>query len=180
MMRKKSKFILLSILIAVIIFVLWIVRPPSSYDKSKVDGRLTSLEEPFKDVSAGYYQDGGSISIKIVDKNDTLLKVALPVIDFDESYTEIYFGISHLSELKDKNDGAKAENPTETKLMLVDILDRYPNGNPSIDIALCSLRGRVKDYIKFIYHTKMGNYPRIVEKQRQVPERQDSPDRINK
>ena len=158
-MSKKRiiKHILLSILLVLVVVLLWIIRPPSSYDRSKVDKRLTSLEEPFKEVSAGYYQDGGSVSIKIVDKNDTLLKVALPVIDFERSYDRIYLGVYHHSELKEGSD-ARAENPAETKLMLEDILCRYSSGNLMSDIVLCEIRGRVIDEIRFMYRDKMGHY----------------------
>ena len=155
--KRIIKCILLSILLIVVVVLLWIIRPPSSYNRSRVDKRLTSLEEPFKEVSAGYYQDGGSVSIKIVDKNDTLLKVALPVIDFDRSYDRVYFGVYHHSKLKEGSD-ARAENPAETKLMLEDILYRYSSGNLMSDIALSEIRGRVIDEIRFMYHDKMGHY----------------------
>jgi len=137
---------------------LWIVRPCSSYDKSIIDERLTSLEEPFKSVGAGYYMDGGSVGIEIVDKNDTTLKIALPVIDFGDnrSYEEIFFGACHHNNLEDGS--IEVKNPAETKLMLQDILHRYSNNDQRIDIALCAIRGRAVDYIRLIYHNMMGHY----------------------
>ncbi|MBL7215877.1 MAG: hypothetical protein ISS71_09395 [Phycisphaerae bacterium] len=117
---------------------------------------MTSLEEPFKEVSADYYQDGGSVSIKIVDKNDTLLKIALPVIDLDGSYEQIYFGAYHIDDLEEGC--IEVENFAETKLMLEDILYGYSKENPSVDIALGAIRGRLIDYVRIMYHKKMGHY----------------------
>ena len=154
--KKLIKYILLFILLLIVIIAIWIFRPPSHYNKSKVDARLTSLEEPFKKVSAGYYMDGGSVAIHIIDKNDKPLKIAIPVIDFDRSYNRIYFGVSHYNEVKD--DSAKAQNSLETKLMIEDILHRYSNQDPYIDVALSAIRGRIRDYIKVIYHNRMGHY----------------------
>jgi hypothetical protein len=154
--KRKSKWVL-TLIFLLIILTLWIIRPPSSYDKSKIDDRLTLLEEPFKEVRTSYFQDGGSISITIIDKNDTPLIIALPVRDFgDTSYDQIYFGVKHYSELKDGE--VEVENPNETKLMLLDILDRYSDSDPYIDFVLCLLRGRAKDYINTVHHKMVGDY----------------------
>ncbi len=159
MTKKKKriiKYILWSILLIIIISILWIIRPCSSYDKSKIDERLTSLEEPFKSVGTGYYMDGGSVAIVIVDKNDTVLKIALPVFDFDPTYEQIYFGAYLIRDLEEGC--VEVKNPAETKLMLQDILHRYSNTNPQLCVALSAIRGRVIDYIMIIYHNKMGHY----------------------
>ena len=155
--KRIIKYILLSILFVVVVVFLWIIRPPSSYDKSKIDSRLTSLEEPFKMVEAYYYSDGGSVAIKIVDKNDNLLEIALPVFDFDDSsYDKIYFGACHFDDLEEGS--VEIKNPAETKLMLEDILDRYSDTNPYLDAALSVIRGRVIDHIKILSHKMMGHY----------------------
>ena len=156
-MGKRTKYILLSIVIIVIILFLWIIRPPSYYDRSKIDKRLTSLEEPFKSVETGIYMDGGSISIRIVDKNDVVLMIAIPVYGLDDpSYEAIYFGACHTQDLEEG--AVEVKNFLETKLMIENILHRYSKSNPYIDQTLCALRGRVRDYIKVIYHNKMGHY----------------------
>jgi hypothetical protein len=86
-MKPKSKrilkYILWSLLLIISISILWIIRPCSSYDKSKIDKRLTSLEEPFKSVRTCSNIDGGSVGIKIVNKNDIALKIALSGMDKD-------------------------------------------------------------------------------------------------
>lgn len=157
MKDNHPKYFLLSILLfTIIILILWIIRPPSSYDQSNIDRRLTSLEEPFKAVETKYCQDGGSIFITIVDKNDTLLNIALPNSDFDGSYEQIYFGVESLSDLE--KGGVEIENPVETKLMLEDILERYSDTNPYLYLTLCSMRGRAMDYVNVTYHSKMGHY----------------------
>lgn len=160
-MTKKNKriikYILWSILFAIIVSILWIIRPCTSYDKSIIDKKLTSLEEPFKSVDVGYYMDGGSVSIEIVDKNNILLKIALPVIGIeDPSYEKVYFGVYHIDHLKEGGD--EVDNPVETILMLQDILHRHSKGNPQLIVGLYALRGRVIDYIKLAYHSKMGHY----------------------
>lgn len=154
--KRIIKYILWSILFAIIISILWIIRPCTSYDKSIIDKKLTSLEEPFKSVGSSYYLDGGSVGIEIIDNNNIVLKIALPVIDFERSYEQIYFGTCHIGS---SDEGiAEVKNSAETKLMLQDILHRYSKGNPQLVLGLCALRGRVIDYIKIIYHKKMGHY----------------------
>ena len=154
--NRNKKHIFIYLCLAVLILFLWVFRPPSSYDKSKIDTRLTSLEEPFKSVNSGYYQDGGSISIIITDKNDVVLEIAIPVIEFDTSYDKVYLGARHISRLEEGT--IEVENPDETKLMLKDILHRYSNQCPYNDFILSILRGRVRDYIMILYHKLMGHY----------------------
>jgi hypothetical protein len=155
--KRKIKYLLLAVLLVALISVSWIFRPPTHYDKSKVDRRLASLEEPYKSVLVSYYFDGGSVAIHIVDKNDKQLKIALPVIDFNRSYDKIYFGINHHSELKDFS-SAKAENPTETKLQIEDILYRYSKNDLIGDIVLCEIRGRLIDHMRYKYKDWRGYY----------------------
>lgn len=160
MAKKKKriiKYILWSILFAIIVSILWIIRPCTSFDKSIIDKRLTSLEEPFKSARTSYYKDGGSVGIEIVDKNDTVLKIALPVVSLsDPSYEKVYFGVYHIDHLKEGGD--EVDNPVETILMLQDILHRYSKSNPQLITGLCALRGRVIDYMRLLYHSKMGHY----------------------
>ena len=153
--KRMIKYILWSMLFAIVISILWIIRPCNSYDKSKIDKRLTSLEEPFKLVGTSCYLDGGSVAIKIIDKNDIILKIAFPVTGFDPSYEQIYFGAYHIDHLKEGD--VEIENPLETKLMLQDILHRYSNRDPHLHLALCTIRGRVVDHIKVAYHSKNGH-----------------------
>jgi hypothetical protein len=153
--KRQSKCISLAVLLAIILAALWIFRPASSYDRSKVDERLSALVEPYKSVSTHYSQDGGTLAIEIIDAQDTALKILFPVFDFNTSYNKIYFGALRYSDIENAEE-AQAKNIPETKLMVEDILHRYSTRNTAF--ALAMLRKRPGDYIKVIYHSLMGHY----------------------
>lgn len=153
--NKQKTSILLTVLLALLLAASWIFRPASSYDRLKVDERLSSLVEPYKSISTHYYQDGGTLAIEIIDAQDTALKILLPVFDFNTSYDIIYFGALRYSDIENAEE-AQAKNIPETKLMVEDILHRYSARDTAF--ALAVLRKRPGDYIRVIYHSLMGHY----------------------
>jgi hypothetical protein len=55
--------------------------PSPGYSRSRVDPSLTTLREPFRSVVAAYYLDGGSVGIRITDRDGQVREYALPVFE---------------------------------------------------------------------------------------------------
>ena len=131
-----------------------IFQPGPSYDLPKVDPRLSGLRAPYQKVKTYYWADGGSIGIKIVDRDGRQEQFAIRAKLGDTNpYTRVYVGA-----LNDRLPGAvEVGEPEHTRRMLTRILSDYPNRTPWDDANLAHLRGYPKDRVRFWYHWLCGN-----------------------
>ncbi|RIK75194.1 MAG: hypothetical protein DCC68_21635 [Planctomycetota bacterium] len=53
--------------------------PNAGYDPDRVHPVLRELREPFREVQAGYYLDGGSVSVRVVDATGREVNVVFKV-----------------------------------------------------------------------------------------------------
>jgi len=139
-MKKKRLILIVSGVVLLALIVLWIW-PFSPYDLSKVHPSIQSLKQPYQKVFASYYLDGGSVGLKITDKDGQVLQLALPVSD-GPAYQRLYFGATHASD----TNAVEVVFTEDTKRCLIDIIERHAEGMDR-DVALIALRGAPRDYI---------------------------------
>lgn len=152
-MRKKV--VIICCLVAVVAVVFWFLRPAPRYDIQRVDSRLRALQQPYRSVKTGYYMDGGSIGIEIVDRDDRTEQFAIPSHLGDANrYTQVFVGAMH-----DRTPGAvEIAEPEHTRRMLICILQDYPNRTAWDDFALMALRRRPVDSARCLVHKWRGAY----------------------
>ena len=141
-MRKKLVIAvsLLTILVAVVL--LW---PTAGYDISRVPPSLRELATPYQSVSTGYYLDGGSIGITIVDRDARRLELALPVSsEGGRTYPQLFIGATHSS----KTGAVEVAFSADTRRMLISAIEHHQTAGDSSDIALVALRGAPRDYAR--------------------------------
>jgi hypothetical protein len=129
--------------------VAWIYRPYEKPNMDKVHPRVRDLKEPLLTLQVGFYLDGGSISLRIVDAGGTKLNIAMPVWGDGKEYGEVYF-----DTLYHKPDamGMKVESPSQTVLRLQELLRQQRPYDHMTDLGLAKLSGRSRDDIRFFIH----------------------------
>ena len=152
-MKKKSAIIAV---LLVIVAAYWFISATLEYDIDRVDTRLRALQQPYQSVIAGYYLDGGSIGIGIVDRDGHREAFALPCDDLGatNSYDRVFVGAAH-ANWAGATEIAEAEH---TKRMLVCILRDYPNRTSWDDYCLMKLRGHPVDFARDLIHKWKGDY----------------------
>lgn len=151
-LRYKLVFLLGAVVVAGVLFM--ILQSGPSYDLHKVHPRLASLQQPYRKVKAYYWADGGSIGIKIIDRDGRQEQFALRAkLGETDRYTRVFVG-----SLNDSLPGAvEIDEPEHTRRMLTRVLSDYPSRTPWDDANLMSLRGYPKDYVRFLYHWWRGH-----------------------
>jgi hypothetical protein len=125
----------------------WFFWPGSMYSRSRVHPSVRNLQEPYRMVWTDFLLDGGSVGIKIVDRDNRAVELALPVF-FDSPrpprYDRLFVGSFHFN----KTNSVEVPYPEPTKRMLADIIDRYVQSGIQHDAAVIALRGAPKDYVR--------------------------------
>src|SRR6185503_13602782 len=95
-MRKKIIIAVSLLAVFVATVLLW---PTAGYDIDRVHPSLRELATPYRSVGTGYYLDGGSLGIAIVDRDGRKLELALPVsAAHGRSYPQLFIGATHTSK----------------------------------------------------------------------------------
>src|SRR5258706_9701796 len=129
-MRKTLIIVVCILVLALVTVLLW---PTAGYDIARVHPSLRELTPPYQSVSTGYYLDGGSIGITIVDRDSRRLELALPVsAEHGKSYPRLFIGAKHIS----KTGAVEIAFSDDTRQMLISVV--VQNGRPmvSCDCAL--------------------------------------------
>jgi len=149
-MRKKLVISLSLLAILVVAVLLW---PTAGYDISRVHPNLRELATPYQSVSTGYYLDGGSIGITIVDRDARKLELALPVSsERGRSYPQLFIGATYSS----KTGAVEVAFSEDTRRMLISVIEHHRTSADSSDIALVSLRGAPRDYARIYSHAAVS------------------------
>ena len=122
--------------------------PTGNYDITKVHPKLSSLSMPCRYVASYYYLDGGSLGIRIVDGNDRVVEMTLPVSsDGIEKYPRLFLGATYI----DKPGAVEVDFTEDTRRMLCEILEN----SRDCGVALIALRGLPKDYAHLIWRNAL-------------------------
>ena len=146
--------IVIGVLAVLGIGILWILRPPASYDSAKVAARPLALRQRFKKVRVSIVSDGGSIFVTIVDADDVGLRAYVPArIGDPRPYTRLFLGVPGQKVER----YAEVKDPEHSMLMIQRVLCRFYDDDPAgAGIALVHLRGRLADYIRLSRHDLAG------------------------
>src|SRR5260221_9101537 len=124
-----------NLLIGAVVIVLgvtvWFFWSGGMFSMSRVDPSVRKLQEPFQLVWTDFWLDGGSVGIRIVDRDSRTVEFTLPVfIDSPRPprYDRLFVGDVHFS-----TNVVEVPHPEETKRMLADIVDRYVSSGPQHD-----------------------------------------------
>jgi hypothetical protein len=128
--------------------IVWSCRE-ERYEIANVEPEIAGLQRPFSRVTAGYFLDGGSIGMEIIDANGKKLKLALPVggEGTKQEYSRLVIGVEHIAELKKTNAPPvkEIELNEDTRRFLTVVLRREAQSDVDRDAALMALGGRMKD-----------------------------------
>jgi hypothetical protein len=144
---QKKHVIICGGLIVLACIAFWFVRPSPSFVLSRVEPRLSSLQEPYQHVKTDFYLEGGSIGIEITDRDGKTEQFAIPAhLGETNRYTQVYVGAMH-----DSKPGAVLVSDSEqTKRMLIHVLEAMPQRAPSDEGCLMCLRRSPSDYVRFL------------------------------
>ncbi len=143
-MRRKLLF---GFVLVVLCVAAWFFWPRGGYTVTRVHPSVRELQLPYQSVWTDFYLDGGSIAIKIVDRNGRTVELVFPVF-FDSPRPPPYDRLFVGSVSPSSTNKLEVIHPEDTKRMLIDIVDRYAPAGQSRDATLIELRGAPKDYIR--------------------------------
>ena len=142
-LRSKVLSVVVAILAGVGVWCFW---PRGVYSRPRVHPSIRNLQEPYQSVSTDFYLDGGSVGIRIVDRDNRIVELALPVF-FDSPQPPRYDRLFVGSFAHRGTGDLEVLNPQDTKWMLADIVDRYVPSGIQHDAAVIALRGAPKEYV---------------------------------
>jgi hypothetical protein len=106
-------------------------------DLSKDESPFNKMALPPRKVSGGIYMDGGSVAIRVIDKNGVTYDLAFPYDHRSVGYPTAYHGA-----FDGTNRAAKPfKDSGRAKVIALDLLDRYSFGNESTKEAYDYLSG---------------------------------------
>jgi hypothetical protein len=154
-MRKKLFIAFALVITSVVVVLAW---PTAGYDISRVHPSLSELATPYQSVSTGYFADGGSISITIVDRAGRRLEMALPVSsDHGRSYPQHFIGATHISE----SGAVEIAFTDDTRRMLISIIEDHRSARDCSNLALISLRGALRDHARIFSDAAVSFFRRL-------------------
>jgi len=152
------KKLLISISLLVIVVAALVLWPTAGYDITQVHPSLRELATPYQSVNTGYYLDGGSIGITIIDRDARRLELALPVSsERGRSYPKLFIGATHSS----KTGAVEVAFSEDSRRMLISVIEHHRTSTDSSEIALVSLRGSPCDYAHICGHAAVSFCQRL-------------------
>lgn len=149
---RRSLQVILAIVVGGLALLFW---PWPPYRQSQVDPRLRALVTPYRSVVTEYYLDGGSVGIRITDRNGTVVEFALPVTAGEsQRYERVLVGAMHSRDAG--TSPVPLEHGRDTKNMLIRIVERYSSGDIDSLAALIALRGVPRDYLRVYLKSWFG------------------------
>lgn len=146
---RRALQVVLAITVGGLALLFW---PWPPYSRSKVDPSLQALVTPYRSVVTEYYLDGGSVGIRITDRNGTAMEFALPVsAGKSRRYERVLVGVMHARDVG--KSPVPAENGRDTKNMLIRVVERYSSGDVDSMAALLALRGAPRDYVRVYFNS---------------------------
>jgi hypothetical protein len=144
-MKCKSVRIALGVL--TFSFVLWVFRPYERADPRMVESSLRALEAPFQEVAATSFGDGGSMGLRIVDRNGKTLDFCLPAPMDEPSlrFNKLFMGSRYYTE----PGSSEVPNAHHTKLRLAEILRSQTKADGDNDLFVYRLSGRWRDLLRY-------------------------------
>ena len=154
----RQRLVIFATVSAVLVAValLW---PTAGYELERVHPRLRELAVPYQSVKTIYFLDGGSIGIRITDRDLRQLELALPVSsERGRSYPQLFIGAMPSR----MTNAVEVTFSDDTRRMLVSLLEQQGTPGDDSAIALVSLRGAPRDHARLYGQTVVSVLKRIV------------------
>jgi hypothetical protein len=153
---KRQYKVMLVVGAVVVVGVLFLAfQNGPTYDPARVHPRLRDLREPYQSIRACFFLDGGSIGIKIVDRDGHREDFAIRAhLGDKDSYTRVFVGALH----DQSPDAVEISDPEHTRRMLTRIIADRPDRSAYDDADVLLLRRYPKDYIRVLWHRWCGHY----------------------
>jgi hypothetical protein len=142
-MARKLAFCTVVTLVAAATWLLW---PRGSYDISKVHASLRQLQTPYRSVWTSFYLDGGTIAIRIVDRDGRKAEFLAPVFNSPRPPRYDHLFVGGLSV--NSTNLIRIQDPEHTKQMLVEIIDSHVAAGPERNAVTIGFRGAPTDYLR--------------------------------
>ena len=143
-MTRKRLYILLAVV--VVASVACFFRPYPTPDEKKVHPTLFSLKKPYSGVTMGYFMDGGSIGVTVLDHGGQTFNACLPnPLGEEQAYRgRLFLGARHY-----RSPGAEEDlKYPDTRWELIKILSEHGDNTWVSDTAIAMLSGRWKDWLR--------------------------------
>lgn len=130
---------------ATLAFGAWVEWPRHwNYDIHKVHPALQALVRPYQSVVVTYHRDGGTVGLRLTDRDGRLLQLAVPIstIPGKADYSQLFLGTNH----PNKRGSKEAPYSEDTRKMIITIIDENAKPGFDRDRALLRLRGAPEDY----------------------------------
>lgn len=127
--------------------VLWVFRSYERADPRMVESSLKALEAPYQEVVATSFGDGGSMGLRIVDRNGKTLDFCLPAPMDEPSlrFNKLFMGSTYYTE----PGSSEVPNAHHTKLRLAEILRSQTKADGDNDLFVYRLSGRWRDALRY-------------------------------
>jgi len=156
-MKRRLKITAAVLSALAVLAVAWVYRPYSKPDLARVHPRVRQLQEPLRSVHVGYYLDGGSISLHLIDAKGTELELAVPVWADGQEYGAIYLDTKY----QDTNSpGLKIADAEHTAFRLQEVLRQSRPPDIMKDLAASRWSGRTRDSVRLLIRKFSGQYPK--------------------
>jgi hypothetical protein len=115
------------------------------FDASKVDAALTGLEPPYRRVEAVYFGDGGSVGIRVTDRQErSQFFFVSAKLDEANPYSRVFAG-----GIPGQDSSAReVADSGATKNMMIAILRAKIDRTPDEDLCLAKLSSNPLDYLR--------------------------------
>ena len=124
-MRRRKTILLLTAALLVLVPLALLLRKPAPLDLSKDEEPFRSMVLPPKLVQAGYYMDGGSVTVLVTDQRGVVHAVTFP---FDHDGVMTSYKTAFEGNIDDFRKNPLLKDPARAKAIMIRLLKDY--GNP--------------------------------------------------
>ena len=121
-MKCRKPIILIAAAVLVVVLLALFLRKPAPLDLSKDEEPFRSMVLPPKLVQAGYYMDGGTVSIRVTDQRGAIRSVTFP---FDHDGVITSYKSAFEGDIDNCRNKPPLKDPARAKAIMVRLLKDY-------------------------------------------------------
>lgn len=121
-MKRRKSILFLAVALLVIVPLALLFRKPAPLDLSKDEEPFRSMVLPPKLVQAGYYMDGGSVTVQVTDQRGIVSSVTFP---FDHDGVVTSYKTAFEGNIDDTWKKPPLKDPARAKAIMIRLLKDY-------------------------------------------------------
>jgi hypothetical protein len=121
-MKRRKPIFLIAALLLLIVPLAFFLRKPAPLDLSNDEEPFKSMVLPPKLVQAGYYMDGGSVTVQVTDQRGMVHAVTFP---FDHDGVITSYKTAFEGNIDDTWKKPPLKNPARAKAIMIRLLKDY-------------------------------------------------------